>query len=232
MAVLQQVGQRRWWMSDSRRTSVAAAAGVVGQLTVLNYGEGTTGTIFSLLTFWDIAALVYLALTWTAFVSAGPAEFAEWARVQSRPRPLWVRLVSFGPDHLWIVQAGSLSALIVAGYALPRASELAPQSVFPLLVLGTGVVLSAWFVCHTAYALHYALAYFNPDAGGGLEFPGEEEPRFLDFAYFAYAVGMTFGTTDVTVTARRMRRPVLIHSIFSFLFNTIILALTVTFIMT
>lgn len=35
---------------------------------------------------------------------------------------------------------------------------------------------------------------------GGLDFPGDDEPGLIDFAYFAMAVGTTFGSTDVTVT--------------------------------
>jgi hypothetical protein len=46
-----------------------------------------------------------------------------------------------------------------------------------------------------------------------------------DFAYFAFSVGMTFGTTDVEVTSSGFRHVMLPHKLISFAFNTAILAL-------
>jgi uncharacterized membrane protein len=61
-----------------------------------------------------------------------------------------------------------------------------------------------------------------------LDFPGEEKPDYLDFAYFSFVIGMTFQVSDVQVTAKRMRQLVLVHGILSFGFNTLILALAVS----
>ena len=47
----------------------------------------------------------------------------------------------------------------------------------------------------------------------------------LDFAYFAFTLGMCFQTSDVCVTSRHIRRAVLAHALLSFLYNTIVLAL-------
>ena len=62
---------------------------------------------------------------------------------------------------------------------------------------------------------------------GGLEFPGEKQPDYLDFLYFSLVLGMTFQVSDVQITARKFRRLATLHGLLSFLFNTIILALTV-----
>ena len=35
---------------------------------------------------------------------------------------------------------------------------------------------------------------------GGLSFPGEGAPAYLDFAYFAFTLGICFQTSDVTIT--------------------------------
>jgi uncharacterized membrane protein len=40
-------------------------------------------------------------------------------------------------------------------------------------------------------------------------------------------IGMTFQVSDVQINARAIRRFVLLHSIISFVFNTIIVALTI-----
>ena len=62
---------------------------------------------------------------------------------------------------------------------------------------------------------------------GGLIFPGDRRPNYFDFAYFSFVIGMTCQVSDVQITSRRMRRIALFHSVLSFGFNTIILALLI-----
>jgi uncharacterized membrane protein len=88
-------------------------------------------------------------------------------------------------------------------------------------------VVGAWAMMHTAFALHYAHLYYVDDGRqGGLEFAGGA-PDDLDFAYFAFGIGMTYQVADVTVVDRGIRRMVLLHSVLSFGFNTAILALVI-----
>jgi uncharacterized membrane protein len=61
---------------------------------------------------------------------------------------------------------------------------------------------------------------------GGLQFPGDREPDYMDFAYFSFTIGMTFQVSDVVITSRDFRTLVLLHGMLSFGFNTVILALT------
>jgi uncharacterized membrane protein len=86
-------------------------------------------------------------------------------------------------------------------------------------------------VLHTSYSLYYASRYYRSEKSyGGLAFPGEENPRQLDFAYFAFTIGTSFAVSDVEVTESTMRRGVLAHQILSFFYNTTILALTINFV--
>jgi len=62
---------------------------------------------------------------------------------------------------------------------------------------------------------------------GGLVFPGDRPPDYFDFAYFSFVVGMACQVSDVQITSRRMRRITLFHSVLSFGFNTMILALLI-----
>lgn len=110
----------------------------------------------------------------------------------------------------------------------------------PLLyevILSVTSVLLGWFVVHTLAAMHYAYEYYespsaNPkgDSGGpigGLEFPEGDNPDGVAFLYFAYVVGVAFAVSDIRVTSNKMRKMVLMHSTFSYFFNTLIVAATV-----
>ncbi len=83
---------------------------------------------------------------------------------------------------------------------------------------------------HSHFAMHtstYALDLGGPEIDRGLEFPKEDKPDYLDFMYFSLVLGMTFQVSDVQITSRKLRRLAAVHGLLSFLFNTIILALTV-----
>ncbi len=95
------------------------------------------------------------------------------------------------------------------------------------LVLSIVSVVLGWFVVHTMATYHYAYEFYEAEGGGGLDFPGKAEPDGLAFLYFAYVIGMTAQVADVAITNNKMRRVVLIHSVFAFFFNTVIVAATV-----
>jgi len=62
---------------------------------------------------------------------------------------------------------------------------------------------------------------------GGLCFPGENNPNYIDFAYFSFVIGMTFQVADVSIHSRLFRRNVLLHSLLSFGFNVVIISICV-----
>lgn len=102
----------------------------------------------------------------------------------------------------------------------------------PSLVLLLAAAPLGWCVLHTISAFHYAnLHYFDPpgecEPGTALEFPGTKEPDLYDFIYFSFVIGMTAQVSDVQVAASDMRRAVTAHSIVSFFFNTVLIALVV-----
>ena len=98
------------------------------------------------------------------------------------------------------------------------------------LILATATVVLSWAFIHAIFALHYAHEYYGEGRDrliGGMSFPGDQEPDYWDFAYFAFTIGMCAQVSDVTVSSKSIRRTVLTHSIVSFLFNAALLALTV-----
>jgi uncharacterized membrane protein len=93
---------------------------------------------------------------------------------------------------------------------------------------GVVTIVCSWLLVHTVFALRYAhLYYTEPEGGIDYKSKGLERPDYLDFAYTAFTVGMTFQVSDTDITRREMRRQVLRHALISFLFGAVILATTV-----
>jgi uncharacterized membrane protein len=130
-----------------------------------------------------------------------------------------------------------LLTLVSIGFSFAAIFEILDQAGAPspaLMVLSVATVPLGWLTLHTIMAFHYAHEYYEPAPRGadrrdarGLDFPGTEEPTLWDFLYFSFVIGMTAQVSDVQVTDTAMRRITLQHSIVSFFFNTIILALAV-----
>lgn len=97
-------------------------------------------------------------------------------------------------------------------------------------------MLLAWFLVHTQYVFHYAHQYYDQDPAlkginsTVLRFPGDDDPDYMDFAYFSFGIGTTFQVSDVETVGRSMRRIVMIHSMLSFFINTFAVALTINMI--
>jgi uncharacterized membrane protein len=135
--------------------------------------------------------------------------------------------------------APGFSFVVVAACArllrggLLRSDKGGAQPHLPLhITLTLLAVISSWAVVHTVFGLRYAHTYYGDGEdprrhAGGLDFPGERAPDYMDFAYFSFVIGMTFQVSDVQITSRGLRQLVLVHGILSFAFNTIILALTI-----
>lgn len=94
-------------------------------------------------------------------------------------------------------------------------------------------ILLSWLLIHTVFAVYYAHEFHSEakggsrGRGGGLKFPDDSTPDYLDFLYFSFVVGTTAQTSDVAVTSRAMRSVVMLHGILSFFFNTAVIALMV-----
>ena len=111
-------------------------------------------------------------------------------------------------------------AVLVAVYAMTGAS---PGWKTKLLIVGT--LLIAWLFANSVYAIHYA--HLCAAKGGGIEFPGKEPPGYAGFVYFSFTLGMTFQTSDVSVSDRGIRNVVTAHCLVAFVFNLGILAFTI-----
>ena len=122
----------------------------------------------------------------------------------------------------------------VEGVATARTGEVpsAPGAPFCASTLGVAhspvaivsVVLS-WTSVQTVYMLRYGRLYYS-DPEGGIDFSGEA-PDYLDLAYLAFTIGMCFQVSDTTLTAKPVRRLALHHALQSYVFGTVIVAVTI-----
>ena len=195
-----------------------------------------------LMTYWVVWAVTYLGLTWFLLIRSSAQQTRRWAldqRIPPRPhlsilRSVTLRIlrvlffVSRTSSLIFIVFIGLVSLVLAISLA-PEVRDLQTTRGISLAFMAALGVVSAWGVLHTSYALHYAYLYYRSEASpGGLTFPGEQNPKQRDFAYFAFTVGTSFAVSDVDVTDDAMRQTVLGHQILSFFYNTSILATVVT----
>jgi uncharacterized membrane protein len=103
-----------------------------------------------------------------------------------------------------------------------------PEPLTKMLVIST--LLLAWLFSNLICTFHYThLAYRSGSkaADSGINFPGTKTPVYWDFVYFAFTIGMTFQTSDVTISDARIRRFVTMHALGAFIFNIGVLAFTI-----
>ncbi len=106
-----------------------------------------------------------------------------------------------------------------------------PLEGFYIAVVVATLALS-WLTTHVSFAYRYAHEYYSFDLGReeidrGIEFPEDDKPDYLDFIYFSFVLGMTFQVSDCNITAKKLRRLATLQGLIGFLFNTVILALSV-----
>lgn len=94
------------------------------------------------------------------------------------------------------------------------------------IVFGVMAVLMAvlgWLLLHLSYARHYER--LDHMYGPAISFPETADPGPTDYVYFALTLGTTFATSDATVTSRRLRWTMTVHSVLSFFYNAIVMAI-------
>ena len=76
------------------------------------------------------------------------------------------------------------------------------------------------------FTLRYARTYYRQPVGG-IDFNEEDPPTYLDFAYLALTIGMTFQVSDTNLTTKSIRRIALGHAMLSYLYGAVIIALVI-----
>lgn len=87
-------------------------------------------------------------------------------------------------------------------------------------------VFMAWASLHLMYATRYAYMYYEQPEGG-IDFNTDDPPRYTDFLYFSYNLGMTYQVSDTSVATSAFRAVVLRHCLLSYVFGISVLATTI-----
>jgi uncharacterized membrane protein len=166
---------------------------------------------------WDAGVVVFLVWVWT---SVGRLDASQTARRAAREDP------SGAVADSVIIVAG-LACIGAVGLALIKASN--SQGAAKALLIGLGVlsVALSWASVHTVFTLRYARAYYSAKAPGGIDFNSDDPPDYIDFAYLAFTIGLTFQVSDTDIGAKPIRRLALRHALLSFLFGAVIVGLTI-----
>src|ERR1700733_2536994 len=203
---------RRKGPSVGERVGVSLGAGAVSGLVVAIVGPWWLIPLSG----WDIAALMFVSWMWQSLWPLDAADTAKQARRENPRR---------GPADALLLSA-SVARLIAVGLVLVRAGHTNGLSKALLVGLSIVSIVLAWGVVHTVYSLRYAKLYYEGTAGG-VDFNAEGAPCYIDFAYLALTIGMTFQVSDTNLKTTNIRRTALRHALLSYAFGTLIIATTI-----
>ena len=204
---------RRWHRVRKHSRFMVCAVIFVVLVVLLSLGGARLDR--SILLAFDVAAVIFLVATAFMFSRADARSIRERARKED--------------EGYWGFLLSSAAVAIVALMALAAELHSSKQAGGLQIVLAVSSLVLAWLFMNTMFALHYAHEFYG-DSGSkqsGLDFPGNADPDYWDFVYFAFVIGMTFQVSDVQINARTIRRVALVQSLIAFFFNVIVIALSV-----
>lgn len=175
--------------------------------------------VLAAITGWGVASATYIAWVW---LTIGRMDAATTSSHATREDP------SRGVTDVLVLLAsiGSLGAIVYLVIVSPDASK--EHSAFVATLAVASIALS-WGLVHTLYTLRYASQYYGDDEGG-ISFNQDEPPRYTDFAYLAFTIGMTFQVSDTNLETHPIRATALRHALMSYIYGTVILAMLINLI--
>ncbi|HET6228305.1 MAG TPA: DUF1345 domain-containing protein, partial [Bacteroidia bacterium] len=169
---------------------------------------------------WDFFNVIMIVTSWTIFFTTSSKALAAFAAQQDETLPASFTIILI-----------SICISLFGTLLLMHQNYIVADKKLHTVASYMAVALS-WLLLHTIFTLRYAHLYFIPNENNqpskGLIIESDKELDYIDFAYFAFVVGMTFQVSDITINSQRIRRFTLAHGIIAFVFNTIILALAIS----
>jgi uncharacterized membrane protein len=198
--------------SAKKKLSVAVGAGLVTGVALLLLNSAK----FAPLAAWDITALTYVVWDWLTIRNMTPSQTKAHATTEDPGRAIAGIVLIFA----------SIASLIAVAFMITMASSSEGLEKAVEVALGLFSVIVSWAVVHTTYILKYAdLYYKSPE--GGVNFNQSQPPKYLDFAYLAFTVGLTFQVSDTDIETPEIRNTILKHALLAYLFGAVIIATTI-----
>lgn len=169
---------------------------------------------------WNVTAWLYLILAALMITRTSHAQMKLRAKKQNEGKYVLLSMVIMAAIM-------SLGAIILELSIVKELTGFIRTAHIALTII---TILSSWAFTQTMFALHYAHDFYTAiDQGkdGGLSFPNQKLPDYLDFLYFSCVIGTSGQTADVSFTSQSMRKIGLIHSVLAFFFNTSLVALMI-----
>ena len=164
---------------------------------------------------WCFAALLYSSTVWLGIAKLDATQTQKQASMEEPARAT--------ADLLVILL--SVASLFSVAFVLVQASQAHGLAKGLLAALALVSVALSWILLHTLYTLRYASQYYT--ANKGIDFNQDAPPRYADFAYLSFTLGMTYQVSDTNITNHTIRSTVLRHTLLSFVFGSVILATTI-----
>jgi uncharacterized membrane protein len=211
----------RAWRNRHRIVAFGSATliGLLVDLLAPHWLEGATRFAAS----YDAGILALLGFFWLAGVHADPRMTRARAAMDDPGRNAILVVIMLA------VVAGLVAAIGIIGHGPHAATD---SEKYVAYVLGVTAIFAGWILVHTVYTFRYAHLYWYDDDGdgsscGGIKFPETDEPSDWDFAYFSFCIGTSFAVSDPQITETRVRREVILHSIISFAYNSVIIGMLI-----
>lgn len=171
---------------------------------------------------WIVAAGVYLAWTWRTLLPMDGEQTGAHVAERNEDGTLGLSEV--------VVAVASIASLAGVGYLL--AAEGGSQRRLGEALVGILSVVASWLAIHTTFTLRYARIYYQDVQSDPVDFGrAGYRPSYLDFAYLAFTVGMTYQVSDTSLRTRQMRGTVLAQALVSFMLGAVVLASTVNLVL-
>jgi uncharacterized membrane protein len=200
-----------------RRVFVALAVVIVVYLIIPPGVSGRTRLIVA----WDAGVVTVLSSIAHLFLTRGSAQMPALAEAQEDGQ--WT--------IFWVTFLVSMVSFFAVTTELAGLKDLTGEQRTLRITFVAATIILSWLLTHVVFAIRYAHEWYDSDDDlelrRGLQFPGADDPDYMDFLYFSIVLGMTFQVSDVQITARGLRRLATLHGLISFLYNTVIVALTV-----
>ncbi|HEY4875462.1 MAG TPA: DUF1345 domain-containing protein [Puia sp.] len=171
---------------------------------------------------WDIFSVALIIMSTVTFFTMKPRQIKLLVKNQDASRSV----------VFIVVLISTVSSLAGIFLLLLNKEQWLLNKYIETLIYIFGVNFS-WLLLHIIFTFRYAHLYYannqpaNAKCLPALEIHNEPNPDYLDFAYFSFVIGMTFQVSDISIVSRQIRRLALLHGLLSFLFNTVIVALSI-----